>query len=355
MQNNRKKPLMVSLVAALVMCIVTFILGFSTSSFVLLDSRLEDAQEKISSLNEKIKEKESEIKALNESVAQKNENNVVLGEKIQTQAAEIESLKAAVSSLEKDVTSISEAAIIGLDASGNPITATVGGLSLTQQLIVFVGLFVLVILIISITCSFIASKNSSGKSEKKNRQASTDSLLTEEAYNSEQTDDASEAEGDSLAEGEEIAQELTPAPTPQTATVVDEAIDLLYHNNLEDSISDLGGFKFGITNFDEVLSDKSKGKAFGNSENGDFVAFMATVNSTRKLYIIPRYLTLSDSTVALRGTTDLFNVIDEGGNRVSHGTVRVKSIDSPAVFACGENGWGIEAKGVITAVGNSVI
>lgn len=361
MQNNRKKPIMISLVAALIACLVAFVIGFTMSSFVLLDSKLENAQEKISELNEKVSEKNAEIKALKESIEEKDKNNVILAENLQVLAAEKDKLTNEIASLQQDVSSISEMAISGNGAYGS-IFEAFSTLTITQQLIVFVILFVLLVLIISVTCAYISSKSNPKKAKEKARRVRTEreriAPVAEEApvaEGAEEYEEYEEEPSDFKGEyqEEEISEELTPqASSSEIPPVVAEAIDLLYHNNLEDSISEIGGFKFGITNFDEVLSDKAHGKAFGNSENGDFVAFMASAASLKKLYIIPRYLTLSDSTVALRGTTDLFNVSDEGGNSISHGTVRIKSIDSPAVFACGELGWSIESKGHITSMGD---
>lgn len=360
MQNNNKKPIMINLVAALILCLVTFIIGFSISSVVLLDSRIESANEKISDLNVKLDEKDAEIKELNKTIDQKNENNVSLAEKIQEQAAVIEKLNSNVSSLEHDVASISEAAINSQGNGGNPAVGSLADLTITQQLILFVILLVLLIFIVSATCAIIAVKSPAAKNGKPKKRAKTadEAYLPEPASETEALSDDLENELNSTADPtDEASEELAPDLSSESNLIpsVTEAIDLLYHNNLEDSISELGGFKFGITNFDEILSDKSRSKAFGNCENGDFVAFMSSSSTVKKLYIIPRYLTLSDSTVALRGTTDLFSVTDESGNKVTNGTVRIKSIDSPAVFACGENGWAIEAKGAISALGSKTI
>ncbi len=360
MQNNRKKPIMISLVAALVACVVAFVIGFSMSSFVLLDSKLENAQEKISELNEKISEKNTEIKALKASLEESSKNNALLGENLARTEATIDALNNEIASLRKDVSSISEAAISGDGAAYSSVFESFSHLSITQQLIIFVILFVILVLIISLTCSFISARSgektvTKKEKPKKIRREARKQLedapekVTQEENNIEETAEAQEVVN------EEVSEELTPAVASSIPSVVDEAVDLLFHNNLEDSIAELGGFKFGITNFDEVLSDKAHGKAFGNSESGDFVAFMAKVASVRKLYIIPRYLTLSDSTVALRGTTDLFDVSDESGASITHGTVRIKSIDSPAVFSCGENGWSIESKGHITSLGERLV
>ena len=315
-----------------------FIVGFCISSFAFLDSRLESAQEKIALLNETIDLKDEEIAHLNESIEEKDANNIALGEKIQDHLATIEALSANVQHLQEDVDYISETALNSVGAGGASIIASFSLLSTSQQLIILVLLLVIFIFIISITCSIIAANSSKAKKAKHTEQA------VEEAS------EPIEEENESLPEIEEEAPSdvIEGDDKPEA---VDEAIDLLYHNNLEDSISDLGGFKFGITNFDEVLSDKAKGKSFGNSENGDFVAFMSAKSNVKKLYIIPRFMTLSDSTVALRGTTDLFTITDEGGNNINYGTVKVLTIDSPAVFALGENGWAIETKGEITALG----
>ena len=367
MQKYRKKPIMVNLVAALIMCLLTFIIGFTTSSFVLLDSRIENAQEKISELNVEIDEKKDEIKALTAAIDEKNKNNVTLGEKIQEQAVIIEKLNSNVSTLEHDVESISEAAINGTVIPGGTLINTFVNLEFSQQVIILFALFILLILIISVTCAFIASKQSKGADKSKAQAANVENEISDvaeyetieeapvateaayEEYDFSQEDSSDFTEDNSVAETEE--KQIEPS---SSTPVVDEAIDLLYHNNLEDNISRLGGFKFGITNFDEVLSDKARGKAFGNSESGDFVAFMSTASQLRKLYIIPRHMALSDSSVVLRGTTDLFDITDESGRRITSGTVRIKAVDAPAVFVCGENGWAIESKGsIISLSGNN--
>lgn len=352
MANNKKKPISITLVAALVLCLITFIAGFVISSFAMLDSRLEAANEKANELKDVISEKEARIEELNDIIDQKDKNNIILGDKIQLQQDTIDSLTSEVNALQSDVSYISQAAIDGTLTESALAFISFDALSLSQKLLFFFIIFVILILIISIACVLIA-RAASSKKEKK----STPELLNEEEPENEQNEPAN----DEIAEADEPAGEEEPEndnPTaddtsaaPTASSVVDRAIDLLYHNNLEDSISDLSGFKFGITNFDEVLSDKSKGKSFGNSDNGDFVAFMSASGGIRRLYIIPRHLTLSDSTVALRGVIDLFNVVNEAGSSVTHGTVKIKTVDAPAVFACGENGWAIESKGKITALG----
>lgn len=359
MSGNKKKPISITLAAAVIICIITFIAGFVISSFAFLDSRLEAANEKTAALNQVISEKEGEIKELKKTIEQKDENNIILGEQLQTHLDTIEQLKGEVSNLKSDVDTISEAAINSDITPGSSLLISFAALTTSQQLIILVLLLVIFIFIISITCGIIASK-SSGKSaekkEKKRKEKAVDaaSVPAEEPQPEEPADENSEENdeeptSDNPAEEEAEAEpEIAPE---KTIPAVEKAIDLLYHNNLEDSISDLGGFKFGITNFDEILSDKRKPKSFGNSENGDFVAFMSSSSPVKKLYIIPRFMVLSDSTVALRGITDLFNLTNEAGNSIDHGTVKIKEIASPAVFACGEGGWAIESKGEIISLG----
>ena len=352
MSGNKKKPISITLAAAVVICIITFILGFITSSFAFLDSRLDSANEKNAELTNIIAQKDGEIKELKKTIEQKDENNIILGEQIQTHLTTIETLSAEVSTLESDVNTISEAAINGTLSPSGSLIISFASLNTSQQLIILVVLLVIIIFIISITCGIIATKSSpkSKKREKKVREKAT------EASAAEQVEEAFE-EPEAENEAEEVINESDESPAEVTARVdkvlpsVEKAIDLLYHNNLEDSIGELGGFKFGITNFDEILSDKTRAKAFGNSENGDFVAFMSASGNVKKLYIIPRNMILSDSTVALRGVTDLFNIENEAGETISHGTVKIKTISAPAVFSCGEGGWAIESKGSVIALG----
>lgn len=365
MSTNKKKPVSITLAAAIVICIITFILGFVISSFAFLDSRLESASEKNAELSQLISEKDAEIKELKATIEQKDENNIILAEQIQTHLETIDSLNSEVENLKDDVTTISEAAI-NSEGNAGSFFLSFAALTSSQQLIILVLLLVILIFIISISCSFIAAKSPSSaekkdkkikkekKAKKEKKQKSAPTLPTDDApaENAEEAPaDASEATPDTNAEDEDTADEPTMPVDGKILPTVEKAIDLLYHNNLEDSISDLGGFKFGITNFDEILSDKRRPKSFGNSESGDFVAFMSTTPVSKKLYIIPRTLVLSDSTVALRGVTDLFNLVNEAGEKIDHGTVKIKQVSSPAVFACGEGGWAIESKGEIISLG----
>ncbi len=352
MSANRKKPISITLAAALVICIITFILGFVISSFAFLDSRLETANEKNAELSATITEKEREIKELKKTIEQKDENNIILGEQIQTHLATIESLNGEVSNLQSDVNTISESVINGTISPGSSLLVSFATLSTSQQLIILVVLLVIIIFIISITCGIIATKSST-KNKKSAKKAPEDETGKEAPADEElslQEDAKDEAPEEEMHE-EPAETPAQTAPVDKTLPAVAKAIDLLYHNNLEDSISDLGGFKFGITNFDEILSDKSRAKSFGNSDNGDFVAFMSSSSPIKKLYVIPRNMILSDSTVALRGIIDLFNLENESGEAITHGTVKIKTVAAPAVFACGENGWAIESKGSIISLG----
>ncbi len=371
--SHKKKPVSITLAAALVICIITFILGFVISSVAFLDSRLEAANEKNAELSGIISEKDAEIKELKKTIEQKDENNIILGEQIQTHLDTIDSLNAEVSALKNDVDTISEAAINGDLNPGSSFFAAFATLGIYQQLILLLIIFVLIILIISVTCGIIASKSSGASSEEKPRKRrakqadseNEDSVEKPEGESvSEQADEPAsdpsspEDEHPSMAESDESTEETAVVPEQKKSgnvPAVENAIELLYRNNLEENISRLGGFKFGITNFDDVLSDKSSSKSFGNSESGDFVAFMASEASVKKLYIIPRSMVLSDSTVALRGITDLFNVTNEAGNAVTHGAVKIKEVAAPAIFACGESGWAIESKGEIIALGTKTL
>ena len=359
MSVNKKKPISITMAAALVMCIITFILGFVISSFAFLDSRLESANENVAELNQLISEKNDEIKALKATIEQKDENNIILAEQIQTHLETIESLKGEVSHLQDDLDTISEAAINSEGSVAGTFLLSFASLTLSQQLIFLVLLLVVLIFIISITCTVIATK-SSPKKEKKEKKKKAKEVTEEETASEEVAEEPVAApEEETVEESEEAEEPIEEAPINEPTMPigdkilpsVEKAIDLLYHNNLEDSIADLGGFKFGITNFDEILSDKRRPKSFGNSENGDFVAFMSATRNSKKLYIIPRSLVLSDSTVALRGVTDLFNLTNENGEKVDHGAVKIKTVSAPAVFSCGDAGWAIESKGSITALG----
>ena len=356
MSTNKKKPISITLAAAVVICIITFILGFVISSFAFLDSRVETAKEKNAELTQSIAQKDLEIKELKKAMEQKDENNILLAEQIQTHLDTIEKLNAEVSNLKNDVDAISEAAI---NAEGGSSTFLLSFASLTasQQLIILVLLLVILIFIISITCSVIASK-SSGKVEKKKKTKAVKEKAAEAPVDSEDASaDAEEAisEESAVEEAEDVPpEESVEEPTmpvcDKSFPAVAKAIELLYKSNLEDFISELGGFKFGITNFDEILFDKHRAKSFGNAENGDFVAFMSSGETPKKLYIIPRNLVLSDSTVALRGVLDLFNLSNEAGESLTSGTVKIKKVLSPAVFACGESGGAIESKGEIVSI-----
>lgn len=359
-RKSNKKPITVTLVAALVGCLIAFILGFVISSFAMLDSRLESAAAKNAELQETIKQKDVKIGELNATIDKKNESNIALGEQIQAHLKTISDLKNNVQHLETDAHNNAVAALNGKEEP-SPV-ATLASLSFTQQLLLFVVLLVIIIFIISVTCGFIASRTGEklfkkSKKAKKAKKSKNDTIASNNESDA-PLEEASEEEASDEATEENVEEEpatFEKLPNLEDSSdydeVVTDAIDLLYHNNLEDSISDLGGFKFGITNFEEVLSDKAKGKSFGNAENGDFVAFMSNKSSVKKLYIIPRYMTLSDSSVALRGTTDLFNITDEADISITHGNVKIKSIDSPAVFSLGSSGWAIESKGHITALG----
>ncbi len=363
---KKKKPTRVTLASALVCCIITFILGFVISSVAMSDSRVENANSKNVELQASIDEKNAEIDSLRKELDEKTENNIVLGEQIQAHLKTIDNLQSNVQNLETDVQNIADTALNGVTAP--TAIALLASLSMSQQLILLIALLVIIILIISITCGFIASvtnrKHSSekpAKVKKHKKSKAKPAPVSEPVESTSETpeENDSSSEDESSSDSENIEQSDTSlADLGQTKefsfdNAVNEAIDLLYHNNLEDNISSIGGFKFGITNFEEILSDKAKSKSFGNTENGDFVAFMSTKTPVKKLYIIPRYMSLSDSSVALRGTTDLFDVFDEADKLVTHGTVKIKTIDSPAVFAFGPSGWHIESKGHITALGTN--
>ncbi|MBQ3111161.1 MAG: hypothetical protein IJC69_08495 [Clostridia bacterium] len=358
MSTGRKKPISITLAAAVVICIITFILGFVISSFAFLDSRIETAKEKNAELTQSISEKEMEIKELKKAMEQKDENNILLAEQIQTHLDTIEKLNGEIANLKNDVDVISEAAI-NAEGSTSSFFLSFATLTLSQQLIMLVLLLVVLIFIISITCSVIASK-SSAKVGKKAKRAHREKAVEAPVEGAEAETEA-EMESDPAVENEteeelpqapveEVSEEPTMPVYEKSLPAVAKAVELLYRNKLEDSISDLGGFKFGITNFDEVLFDKRRAKSFGNAENGDFVAFMSSTESSKKLYIIPRNLVLSDSTVALRGVLDLFNLSNENGDSLTSGTIQIRKVLSPAVFACGDSGWAIESKGEIISI-----
>lgn len=347
---KKKKPVTITLVSALVACLVAFLLGFFISSAAMVDSRVADVNEKNAELQAEITQKDEEISALKSEIESKNESNIALGEKIQEHLKTIDNFQR----LQSDAPQSSDSS--SSQSTVSPVD-TLTGLSLSQQLILLVVLLVIVVFIISVTCGFIASKTGSekrGKSKSRREKKPSETLheTTEDSFES--SADASEDSSSSDSEKtDDSLSELGATKEFSFDNAVNEAIDLLYHNNLEDNISSVGGFKFGITNFEEILSDKAKSKSFGNTENGDFVAFMSTKSLVKKLYIIPRYMSLSDSSVALRGTTDLFDITDEADAIVTHGSVKIKSVDSPAIFAFGENGWAIESKGRISALGKN--
>ncbi len=351
--TTKKKPVMVNLTAAGIACLVAFIIGFAISSVALVNSRVADREEKIAELEGVITSKDEEIKSLNADITKKTEDNIVLAEKIALHEDTIENLK-----IDPTYTPAGSSKNTS-DDSANIITSF-SQLTTSQMLIMTVLLFVVLIFIVSVTCGIISvSNNGKKKKSKKHTEHTTSAPEYDDSALPPLSDYENGEAGDfeSAVSGlgsDESAEEYTPDYEPYDP-IVEEAIDLLYHNNLEDNVSELGGFAFGITNFDEILSDKAKGKSFGNAENGDFIAFMAVKAGVKKLYIIPRYLTLSDSSVALRGTTDLFSVVDESGNEVTHGTVNIKSVNSPAVFALGETGWAIESKGSISSYGYNSI
>lgn len=368
---KKKKPATVTLVSAVVCAVIAFILGFVISSSVMSDSRVENANSKNVELQAVIDEKTAEIDSLRKELDEKTSDNITLGEQIQAHLKTIDNLQSNVQNLETDVQNIADTALNGVTAP--TAVAALASLSMSQQLILLIVLLVVIIFIISVTCGFIASvtnrkpsvkKPAKIKKHKKDKKAQKDDLspdtLSEPAENTDENSDddvPSESDDTSTPENDEKSDDsladLGATKEFSFDNAVNEAIDLLYHNNLEDNISSIGGFKFGITNFEEILSDKAKSKSFGNTENGDFVAFMSTKTPVKKLYIIPRYMSLSDSSVALRGTTDLFDVFDEADKLITHGTVKIKTIDSPAVFAFGPNGWHIESKGHITALGTN--
>ena len=382
MNNKKKKAVHIRPMAAVIFCIITFAIGYALPSFFLLDSRIESANEEISQLKQTVTEKNSEIKELNNTIKLKDEANVALGDRIEEDLQTIDGLKAKISDLESDIDFAAQAAVSGFGSISDrdTILNARSSLSTTQQMILLLALFIVFIIIISITCVVISSvrrgkkPNSNDDDEddddeedeeeeapkmsrrERRRERKMKKAQEEEDAHEAVVADEAEAPSENVQEesGEEAQelqeeQEETPIASYDT-TLIDKALDMLYDGSLEDNVDELGGFRFGVTNFEEILSDKARGKSFGNSDDGDFIAFMDSRTKTKKLYIIPRYLTLSDSAVSLRGTTDLFDIADENGNVIIHGSVKIKSVASPAIFAFGENGWAIEAKGRVTAL-----
>lgn len=369
-KKKKKKPLSVNLTAALIFALITFFIGYMIPSVIMLDSRIKGANSEISKLQEEIKEKNSEIKTLNSSIKEKDEANIALGNKITENLQTIESLNVKIKELEDDVDFAAEAAMQGEDISDSNIVRSASRLSSGQQLVIIAALFILLIFVISVTCGVIAAvKGGDSKSKEKKKRRKHGKKSGKEMPDSSDAEkngpDADDEEVTALPEAiedetpQEKAENITSSDEEESAlaesadtkmlSVVEDAINLLYTNKLENAMDDLGGFRFGVTNFDEILSDKAAGKSFGNSENGDFVAFMHDDGQIKKLYIIPRYMTLSDSTVSLRGTVDLFDIIDEDNNLIDHGTVKINTIAKPAAFSFGQNGWAIESKGIIRA------
>ncbi len=351
-RKKKKKPLSVHLSAALIFALVTFFIGYLIPSVFALDGRIKSAQNEITKLEQEIKDNNAEIKELKAAAKDKDDANVALGNKIAEHLQTIDALNVKIKELESDVDFAAEAAMNGDNISGNEITKSVSRLSSGQQLVIIVALFILLIFIISVTCGIIAavkgapSEGSDKSRRKKKRKKNED----ESEYKYEPFEEEAPEASAPDEPAEEESSEEEPADEPQSGsilTTINEAISLLYTNKLEDGMADLGGFKFGVTNFDEILSDTAMGKSFGNSENGDFVAFMNETAEEKKLFIIPRYMTLSDSTVSLRGTVDLFDIIDENNDEITRGTVKIKTVSRPAVFAFGSDGWAIESKGII--------
>lgn len=346
MTHGKKRPLSITLAAALVLCLITFIIGILIPSVFLLDSRIKSANEQIDSLKTTVSEQKKEIKSLNDAIEQKDAANITLGETISEHLFTIEQLQAQIADLEGEVEFAAEAAVSGISSYSerNQLINSMSSLSSQQVLIILAALFVLLIFIISVTCGVIATSKKNvtpaPKPEEKKLPSDDFPLFEDE-------------------DEESFREEEAPAPEESGTRRSDDstgsakvasAVEALYGNALEDSYSSLGGFLFGITNYDDVLNNTANGKSFGNSDSGDFVAFMDSADEAKRLFIIPRYMSLSDSTVTLRGMTDLFDIFDESDNEVTHGSVKIKSVDSPAVFVFGENGWTIESKGVIRAL-----
>jgi hypothetical protein len=367
MNKRKKRPLSITLAAASVLAVITFIIGILIPSVFMIDSRIKSANDEISSLKETVSQQKKEISSLNEAVKQKDDANVALGDAINEHLSTIDELRTQISQLEGEVNFAAEAAVSGISSASdkNRLLNSASRLSSQQMLIILAALFVLVIFIVSVTCGVIASLkkiSSEHAPSKKDDEAKALPEKIEEAQESEDsvTDEESvdytpfdeEAPNDEKPEEAEEAEPVEEEKPEKSAHSFDitNAIDALYKNNLETSYQDLGGFLFGITNYDDILNDKAKGKSFGNSENGDFVAFMDSSSDAKKLYIIPRSMSLSDSTVTLRGMCDLFNISDSQGNHIKNGSVKIDTVDSPAVFAFGSNGWAIESKGEIKAL-----
>lgn len=356
MSRGKKKPLSVTLSAALILCIITFIIGILIPSVFLLDSRIKSANEEIDSLKATVSEQKKEISSLNASIEQKDAANITLGETISEHLITIDQLKSQISDLEGEVEFAAEAAVTGISSTAerNQLVNSMSNLSSQQLLIILSALFVLLIFIISVTCGVIATSKKNvlpapTPEEEKLPPAEIPSFEEEEPLHT-PDDSAPASEEEAAAPEENDVHNKEKADEGNNIGNVASAIEALYNNTLEDSYSSLGGFLFGITNYDDILNDTAKGKSFGNSDSGDFVAFMDSTDQIKKLYIIPRYMSLSDSTVTLRGMTDLFNIFDESANEITHGSVKIKSVDSPAVFAFGKNGWAIESKGIIQAL-----
>lgn len=354
MNNRKKRPVCIRLSGAVILCVLTFALGYLLPSVFMLDARIESANGEISSLKDTINEKNGEIKSLKDTVKLRDEANIALGEKITENLSTIEELNARIADLEGDVELAANAAVSGINSASerNTIANSMSHLSTTQQLILLLALFLVFIIIVSASCVLISSFK-----RKKNKEDEADEIeeITEEQKRGEipgKFVDTRETKEDIAEKPKEEAEDRSEKETPAyDVSLIGRAVDMLYANTLEDNAASLGGFRFGVTNFEEILSDKAKGKSFGNSEDGDFIAFMENSSGTKKLYIIPRYLNLSESAVTLRGTTDLFDIVDENGKAVTDGSVKIKSVESPSVFAFGENGWGIESKGLIVALG----
>ncbi len=356
-RKKKKRPLSVHLSAALILALITFFVGYLIPSVFALDARIKSAQEEITKLEQQIKDDKAEIKELKSAAKEKDDANVALGNKIAEHLQTIEALNVKIKELESDVDFAAEAAMNGDDISDSQLTKSVSRLSSGQQLVIIVALFILLIFVISVTCGIIAAvkgaPEESDKSRRKKKRKKNDDEDEDEDKDEDEPLEKEVPEAPVLsAPAEETPSDEEPAEEPQSAsilTTINEAISLLYTNKLEDGMADIGGFKFGVTNFEEILSDTAMGKSFGNSESGDFVAFMDEEADEKKLFIIPRYMTLSDSTVSLRGTVDLFDIIDENNNEITHGTVKIKTVTRPAVFAFGSDGWAIDSKGIIRA------
>lgn len=353
MNRGKKKPLSITLSAALIFCLAAFLIGILIPSVFLLDSRIKSANEEIDSLKATVSEQKKEIASLNSSIEQKDAANITLGETISEHLSTIEQLRSQISDLEGEVEFAAEAAVTGISSVSerNQLVNSMSSLSTQQLFIILSALFVLLVFIISVTCGVIAT---SKKNVSPTRPVEDEKLPSPEipSFDDDASSDASAPadEAEASAPEENDVHNNENADGAGSAGSISSAIEALYNNTLEGSYSSLGGFLFGITNYDDVLNDTAKGKSFGNSDSGDFVAFMDSTGQTKKLFVIPRYMSLSDSTVTLRGMTDLFTIFDESNNEITHGSVKIKSVDSPAVFAFGKNGWAIESKGIIQAL-----